>query len=198
MELILLESTYDLDLDLGRDDDQGQGQGGAETDNSVWFEPGGYRDGFATGAKPLLPNPDAMIQQMPVPWLDPDLRRLLCECAAIDVKQRPRLRNDLLTEVLEAVEQRDADYYREEDYCVDADAEEDVAVLRLLQRVLGAAPPPPPGNDTGAGEEEGEGLESMQIDEPAAESSGRRDRDGRSASPESSGERLRRFNLRAR
>ncbi|KAK8139988.1 hypothetical protein PG984_000054 [Apiospora sp. TS-2023a] len=200
MELILLESTYDLDLDLGGDGDQ-RGQGGAETDNSVWFEPGWYHDGFATAAKPLLPNPDAMVQQMPAPWLDPDLRRLLCECTAVDVRKRPRLRNQLLPEVLEAVEQRDADYYREEEYCVDADAEEDVAVLRLVQRVLGAAPPPPPGTDTGTGEgeEEGEGPESMQIDEPtAAESSGRRDRDGRSASPESSGERLRRLNFRAR
>ncbi|KAK7968783.1 hypothetical protein PG988_007856 [Apiospora saccharicola] len=196
MELILLESTYDLDLGGGG------GGGGAETDNSVWFEPGWYHDGFATAAKPLLPNPDAMNQQMPAPWLDPDLRRLLCECAAVDVRKRPRLRNDLLPEVLEAVEQRDADYYREEEYCVDANAEEDVAVLRLVQQVLGAAPPPPPGTGTGEdaeGDGDGEGPESMEIDQPAAaEFSRRRKRDGRSASPENSGERLRRFNFRAR
>lgn len=149
-ELIKFESTLALDL---FDD--------ADTSNSVGFEPGGGREGFETAAKQLLPRPDDLFDEMPAPWLDPDLRRLICECAANNVRRRPLLKDDLLTEVFEAVKTRDAKYYREAEYCDDPDTEEDQAVLDLLQRVLGAAPPPPP--VPGPGEEHGEGPESMGI-----------------------------------
>ncbi|KAK7923720.1 kinase-like domain-containing protein [Apiospora marii] len=190
-ELILFKSFFNI----------GYGEAPTGTDsNAVWFEPGGHRDGFATTAQPLLPDPDDMFTQMPAPWLDPDLRRLLCECAAVKETQRPSLRGDLLPEVLEAIETRDADYYRDKDYCDDADAEEDDAILNLLQRVLGAARPASPRPGPRPDEDEaGEGPESMDVDAPAAgPSRRRRDSDGRSASPESSGQRFRRYNFRPR
>ncbi|KAK7937881.1 uncharacterized protein PG986_014749 [Apiospora aurea] len=160
------------------DDDDDDDVETYKSSRSAWLEPGGGRDGFATAAKQLLPKPGDPLAQMPAPWLDPDLRRLLCECAAVDGRRRPRLRDGLLPQVLEAVRTRNAAYYRRAGYG-EAGGEEDAAILDLLQRLLGAAPPPPP--VPVPGEEDGEGPESMEIDSPAAGgSSRRRDRDRRS------------------
>ncbi|KAK8086090.1 hypothetical protein PG994_001064 [Apiospora phragmitis] len=190
-ELVLLDSTLGYDV-----------TDAAETDDSVWFEPGGFRDGFATAVKQLLPPSDGSGgAAMPAPWLDPDLRRLLCECAAVRGRDRPVLAEELLPAVLEAVEQRDAAYYRRAGYCDDAGAEEDAAILGLLQRVLGAAPPPPPTPAVVPGGEEeagGEGPESTEtVDRPARRFL-RTDRDRRSASPENRGKRYQPFRYRTR
>ncbi|KAK8850891.1 kinase-like protein [Apiospora arundinis] len=159
--------------------------GAAESDDGVWFEPGGGYDGFSTAAKELLVR--GANGRLPQPELDPDLRRLVCECTAINPRQRPRLASDLLPTVLEAVEDRDAAYYGRAGYC-DARVETDEAILGWVQRVLGAVPAPP--STAGDSDEEdnlqvgGEGPESLEVYTPTGT---RRftARDSREASPES-------------
>lgn len=159
--------------------------GAAESDDGVWFEPGDPYDGFSTAAKELLVR--GADGRLPQPELDPDLRRLVCECTAINPRQRPRLASDLLPTVLEAVEDRDAAYYGRAGYC-DARVETDEAILGWVQRVLGAVPAPP--STAGDSDEEdnlqvgGEGPESLEVYTPTGT---RRftARDSREASPES-------------
>ena len=119
----------------------------------AWYQLGGTAP-FKTAASYLLPTrvdpppptpqmpiPQIVTLQNPCPELDPDLRRLICQCTAVARGDRPRLADQLLPEVKKAIAERDAAYYEGVAYC-DGANETDDAVLRFLERVLGLPPPP--------------------------------------------------------
>lgn len=142
---------------------------------------------FDTFAEKMLPT-DETDFLMPRTELDPDLRWLICRCCAADEEERPRLADQLLPWVTQAVRERDAAYYDKVDYC-DGEEETDEFVLLFLQKVLGAAPPPkepPPTEGEGGEEEVGEGPESMEIEDsgPGTARTGKsKARDARENSP---------------
>ncbi|KAK8016991.1 hypothetical protein PG993_015180 [Apiospora rasikravindrae] len=154
-EVVLRYPDLSLDIGENRDDE--------EEAMEYDIEDGGTA--FVTCAHQLLPS-DETDDELPRQELDPDLRRLICRCAAFDPNDRPRLADELLPTVKKAIEERDAAYYARMSYC-DETQETDEAILRFLEEVLGAAPPPPlpPPAAFGAGaegeEEGGEGPESF-------------------------------------
>ncbi|KAK8073008.1 hypothetical protein PG996_006356 [Apiospora saccharicola] len=151
-----------------------------------------WRPAFNTFAKDMLPGGQAG-DRMPHPELDPYLRYLICLCCAAQEEERPRLADQLLPWVTQAIRERDAAYYDGMDYC-DGEEETDDCVLLFLEKVLGAAPPPQEEVDAGEAEEEqggggGGGPESMEIVYDSSgygtsRSSRGTSRDGRETSPQ--------------
>ncbi|KAK7987039.1 hypothetical protein PG988_002027 [Apiospora saccharicola] len=153
-----------------------------------------WRPAFNTFAKDMLPGGQAG-DRMPHPELDPYLRYLICLCCAAQEEERPRLADQLLPWVTQAIRERDAAYYDGMDYC-DGEEETDDCVLLFLETVLGAAPPPQEEVDAVKAEEEqggggggGGGPESMEIVYDSSgygtsRSSRGTSRDGRETSPQ--------------
>ncbi|KAK8075730.1 hypothetical protein PG997_010393 [Apiospora hydei] len=150
-EVVMLQSELTIDIGEGR-----------ANEDAMDYE---IKDGgpvFGTYAHQLLPSDDTDYE-LPRPELDPDLRRLICRCAALDPDDRPSLTNELLPTVKRAIRERDVAYYARTSYC-DETQETDEAILKFLQEVLGAAPPPPPPPaGSGSGAEGGEGPESFRT-----------------------------------
>ncbi|KAK8121732.1 hypothetical protein PG984_010402 [Apiospora sp. TS-2023a] len=157
-----------IDLDHHELYDGGEGEGAQQNVFLVGANMAevilGYENqpAFNTFAKDILPGGQAGGDQMPHPELDPYLRYLICLCCAAEKKERPRLADQLLPWVMQAIRERDAAYYDGMDYC-DGEEETDDCVVLFLETVLGAAPPQVEvdGGEEGGGG--GGGPDSMEI-----------------------------------
>ncbi|KAK7961705.1 uncharacterized protein PG986_002530 [Apiospora aurea] len=148
-EVVMLQSELSIDIGEGRANEDAMGHEIKDGGGPV----------FGTCARQLLPSDDTDYE-LPRPELDPDLRRLICRCAALNPADRPSLADELLPTVERAIRERDVAYYAGKSYC-DETQETDEAILKFLQEVLGAAPPPPAASGSGA--ERGEGPESSRA-----------------------------------
>ncbi|CAJ2511945.1 Uu.00g075700.m01.CDS01 [Anthostomella pinea] len=82
--------------------------------------------------------PDTTPATMPFPWLDGELRELICECLAVDQAHQPTLQR-LLTDISTAFTARNAFAYFGRDP-IQAVKESDVWIIALVQRLIFGAP----------------------------------------------------------